>query len=103
MAPVLPLFLLFLLSLLRIGLALVALVALIALGLFFTLNFLLALLDDFGLSRNAHFHAKRKVADIDFDRFRNIDRKALNLDLAQQLLENAALLLHARRFALEHN
>src|ERR1039458_9221423 len=50
-----------------------------------------------------HFDTEYKVADVQFDGLRNIRRKALNLDLTQQLLEDAALRLHALGLALEHD
>jgi len=51
----------------------------------------------------AHFDAEHQMADIDFNVFRNVRRKTLNLDFTQQLLEDAAFRLHAHRFALEHH
>ena len=52
-------------------------------------------------------HANRlaefQLADIGFDASRNVGGQALDLDLAHHLLEDAALHLHAMRFALERD
>ena len=52
---------------------------------------------------NAQHLAEDQLADIRLDRAGNVARQALDFHFAQNLLQNAALLLHARRFALEHD
>ena len=49
--------------------------------------------------RNTQHLAKRQVADVGIDVVRNIRRQALDLDFAQHLFHDAALLLHTGRFA----
>ena len=58
----------------------------------------------FGLGRDvAHAHAlvQHQLADVDLDVLRNVGRQALDLDLAADELEDAALLLDALRLALD--
>jgi len=42
---------------------------------------------------HAHFDTEHEVADVHFDILWDVRRQALNLDRAQQLLENAASVL----------
>ncbi len=51
----------------------------------------------------AHAHAlvQHQLADVDLDVLRNVARQALDLDLAADELEDAALLLDALRLALD--
>jgi hypothetical protein len=57
------------------------------------------ILSDLRQLRNAQHLAKGQMADVGIDVARNVRRQALDLDFAQHLFHDAALLLHARRFA----
>ena len=50
---------------------------------------------------DAHALVQHQLADVDLDVLRNVGRQALDLDLAADELEDAALLLHALRLALD--
>src|SRR4029077_16433974 len=52
---------------------------------------------------HAHFNAEHEMADVHFEVLRDVGRKALHLDLTQQLFEDAALRLHTFSLALEHD
>ena len=52
---------------------------------------------------NTQHFAEYQFADVRFDRARDVARQALDFHFAQNLLQNAALLLHAGSLALEHD
>ena len=52
---------------------------------------------------NAKALMQHQIADVDLDVLGNIRRQALDLDLAPDELEQAALLLHALRLALHQH
>jgi hypothetical protein len=61
---------------------------------------------DFRVSRQiAHADTlmQHQLADVDFDVLGDVTRQAFDLDLTMDVLEDAALLLHAGRFALGHD
>ena len=47
--------------------------------------------------------AEYQFADVRFDRTRNVTRQALDFHFTQNLLQDAALLLHSGSFSLEHD
>ena len=56
-----------------------------------------------GQVRNAQHFAEYQFADVRFDGARNVAGQALDFHFAQDLLQDAALLLHSGGLALEHD